>query len=79
VPASPNEWAARRSQFFSKSARLPCRRLQVIATTFRAAAIEQLKLWGARLKVEVIASAYGSDAASVAHDAVTAAIARQTD
>jgi fused signal recognition particle receptor len=47
--------------------------------TFRAAAIEQLKLWGARLKVEVIASAYGSDAASVAHDAVSAALARQTD
>ena len=47
--------------------------------TFRAAAIEQLKLWGARLKVEVIASAYGSDAASVAHDAVTAALARKVD
>ena len=47
--------------------------------TFRAAAIEQLKLWGARLKVEVIASAYGSDAASVAHDAVTAALARKAD
>ena len=47
--------------------------------TFRAAAIEQLKLWGARLKVEVIASAYGADAASVAHDAVTAALARKTD
>ena len=47
--------------------------------TFRAAAIEQLKLWGARLKVEVIASASGSDAASVAHDAVTAALARKTD
>jgi fused signal recognition particle receptor len=47
--------------------------------TFRAAAIEQLKLWGARLKVEVIASAYGADAASVAHDAVTAANARQAD
>ena len=47
--------------------------------TFRAAAIEQLKLWGARLKVEVIASGYGSDAASVAHDAVTAALARQAD
>ena len=47
--------------------------------TFRAAAIEQLKLWGARLKVEVIASAYGADAASVAHDAVTAALARQAD
>ena len=47
--------------------------------TFRAAAIEQLKLWGARLKVDVIASGYGADAASVAHDAVTAAQARQAD
>jgi fused signal recognition particle receptor len=47
--------------------------------TFRAAAIEQLKLWGTRLKVDVIASAYGADAASVAHDAVTAATARKTD
>jgi fused signal recognition particle receptor len=47
--------------------------------TFRAAAIEQLKLWGTRLKVEVIANAYGSDAASVAHDAVTAAQARKAD
>jgi len=44
--------------------------------TFRAAAIEQLKLWGTRLKVEVIAGAYGADPASVAHDAVTAAQAR---
>jgi len=44
--------------------------------TFRAAAIEQLKLWGTRLKIEVIAGAYGADAASVAHDAVTAAQAR---
>src|SRR5437899_1638166 len=47
--------------------------------TFRAAAIEQLKHWGARLKVEVIAGAYGADAASVAHDAVTAAQARKAD
>lgn len=45
--------------------------------TFRAAAIEQLKLWGQRLGVEVIAGAYGADAASVAHDAVAAAQARQ--
>ena len=43
------------------------------ADTFRAAAIEQLKLWGQRLKVEVVAGAYGADAASVAHDAVAAA------
>ena len=38
--------------------------------TFRAAAIEQIKLWGQRLKIEVVAGAYGADAASVAHDAV---------
>jgi len=44
--------------------------------TFRAAAIEQLKLWGERLKVEVVASSYGADAAAVAHDAITAAKAR---
>ena len=47
--------------------------------TFRAAAIEQLKLWGQRLKVEVVASAYGADPAAVAHDAVTAAQARKTN
>ncbi len=44
--------------------------------TFRAAAIEQLKLWGQRLQVEVIAGAYNADPAAVAHDAVTAAKAR---
>ncbi len=45
--------------------------------TFRAAAIEQIKLWGQRLKVEVIAGAYGADPAAVAHDAVAAAQARK--
>jgi fused signal recognition particle receptor len=47
--------------------------------TFRAAAIEQIKHWGHQLKVPVIAGAYGADAASVAHDAVAAAQARQAD
>lgn len=47
--------------------------------TFRAAAIEQIKLWGQKLKVDVIAGAYGADAASVAHDAVTAAQSRKAD
>ena len=47
--------------------------------TFRAAAIEQIKLWGQRLQVEVVAGTYGADAASVAHDAVTAAQARRVD
>ncbi len=44
--------------------------------TFRAAAIEQLKLWGTRLNAPVIAGAYNSDPASVAHDAVTSATSR---
>lgn len=47
--------------------------------TFRAAAIEQLKLWGERLDVPVIAGAYGADAASVGHDAVSAARSRKAD
>jgi fused signal recognition particle receptor len=37
--------------------------------TFRAAAIEQLKTWGGRLGVDVVAGQYGSDPGSVAHDA----------
>jgi fused signal recognition particle receptor len=47
--------------------------------TFRAAAVEQLKLWGARLRVPVIAGAPGADPASVAHDAVASALARRAD
>ena len=47
--------------------------------TFRAAAIEQIKLWGARLKVEVVAGAYNADPAAIAHDAITAALARKAD
>jgi fused signal recognition particle receptor len=47
--------------------------------TFRAAAIEQLKLWGQRLNVPVIAGAYGADPASIAHDGVSAALARKAD
>ena len=41
--------------------------------TFRAAAIEQLKIWGERTKSPVIAGAQGSDSASLAFNAVTAA------
>ena len=47
--------------------------------TFRAAAIEQIKLWGQRLKVEVVAGAYNADPAAIAHDAITAALARKAD
>ena len=41
--------------------------------TFRAAAIEQLKIWGDRTKSPVIAGAQGSDSASLAFNALTAA------
>lgn len=44
--------------------------------TFRAAAVEQLKLWGERLQVPVIAGGPAADPASVAHDAIAAAQAR---
>ncbi len=47
--------------------------------TFRAAAIEQIKIWGQRLKIEVIAGEYGADPAAVAHDAVAAAQARKAN
>ncbi|MGH6783939.1 MAG: signal recognition particle-docking protein FtsY [Sphingomicrobium sp.] len=41
--------------------------------TFRAAAIDQLKIWGERTGADVIARAQGSDAASLAFEALTAA------
>ena len=47
--------------------------------TFRAAAVEQLKLWGGRLNVPVIAGAPNADPAAVAHDAITAAQAKGVD
>ena len=47
--------------------------------TFRAAAIDQLKVWGSRTGIPVIAQAPGSDSASVLFDALTAAKARDID
>jgi len=49
------------------------------ADTFRAAAVDQLKVWGARNNVPVIAQETGADAAAVAHDALHAAQARGMD
>ena len=49
------------------------------ADTFRAAAIEQLKTWGERLQLPVIAQHSGADAAAVCHDARAAATARGVD
>jgi fused signal recognition particle receptor len=47
--------------------------------TFRAAAVEQLKVWGERNDVPVIAQHTGADSASVVYDAVAAAKARKVD
>jgi fused signal recognition particle receptor len=49
------------------------------ADTFRAAAVEQLKTWGERNGVPVIAQGQGADAAAVAHDAMQAAAARAAE
>ena len=47
--------------------------------TFRAAAVEQLQIWGQRLNVPVIAGQPNADPGAVVHDAVTAARNRGTD
>ncbi len=47
--------------------------------TFRAAAIDQLKIWGQRTGARVIASTQGADAASLAFEALSAAKADAAD
>jgi fused signal recognition particle receptor len=49
------------------------------ADTFRAAAIEQLKVWADRLQVEVIAGEYNADPASLCYDAYSAANKRNIE
>ena len=53
--------------------------LLAAADTFRAGAIEQLKVWGDRLNIPVIAQQAGSDPGAVAFDAMSAARARGSD
>jgi fused signal recognition particle receptor len=47
--------------------------------TFRAAAAEQLEIWGERAGVEVVRHAEGADPGAVAFDAAKAAVARKAD
>lgn len=49
------------------------------ADTFRAAAIEQLEEWGRRADVPVVKQQLGSDAAAVAYDTMSSAIANDVD
>ena len=49
------------------------------ADTFRAAAIEQLQIWGERLNIPVIAGQQDGDPGAVAYDTVQAGVARNSD
>ncbi len=49
------------------------------ADTFRAAAVEQLKLWAERAEVRIVAQPMGSDPASVAFDTLQSAVANKDD
>ena len=49
------------------------------ADTFRAAAVEQLDIWGERVGVPVIKQKMGSDPASVAYDTISSAKANNAD
>lgn len=49
------------------------------ADTFRAAAVDQLKIWAERAQVPIISQGMGADPASVAFDTLSAALARNID
>ncbi|EKE01181.1 MAG: hypothetical protein ACD_21C00198G0002 [uncultured bacterium] len=56
-----------------------CKVMLAAGDTFRAAAIEQLKVWGERNEITVIAQQQGSDSAAVLYDALQAAKSRDID
>ncbi|MBZ0243121.1 MAG: signal recognition particle-docking protein FtsY, partial [Bacteroidales bacterium] len=49
------------------------------ADTFRAAAVDQLKIWGERVDVPVISQGMDADPASVAYDTVASAVSQHAD
>ena len=49
------------------------------ADTFRAAAVEQLMIWGERVGVPVVKQKMGADPASVAYDTLSSAVANNAD
>ena len=53
--------------------------LMAAGDTYRAAAIEQLKIWGQRSNTEVIAQHSGADSASVIYDAYQSTLSKKTD
>jgi fused signal recognition particle receptor len=67
---------AKIAQRIAQTGRRP---LMVAGDTFRAAAIEQLQVWGDRIGVEVVRQRHGADPAAVAFDGIVAARARKVD
>ncbi len=63
------------NQFASKGKKV----LLVAADTYRAAAIDQLQVWGERLNIPVIAGQMGGDPGAVAYDAIQSAENRKSD
>ena len=53
--------------------------LLVAADTYRAAAVDQLQVWGDRLNIPVISGAPNGDPGAVAYDGIQAALARNAD
>jgi len=62
-----------------REARAGRRVLLAAADTFRAAAIDQLRIWAERAGVELVAHAPGADPGAVVYDALDAAVARGAD
>lgn len=56
-----------------------CSVLLGAADTFRAAAVEQLRVWGDRLDIQVVAHQSGGDPAAVVYDSCAAGAAREMD
>ncbi len=91
VPDAPRPWvvlvvgvngAGKTTTIGKLAHRLRDQKLKVLLAagdTFRAAAVEQLKIWGTRNDVPVIAQGTGADPAAVIFDALTAARSRGID
>ncbi len=62
---------------FFKSTYKDCEVLLSAADTFRAAAVDQLKLWGERLQVKVIHQAAGADPGAVVFDSIDSALVKK--
>jgi len=68
--------AAKLARAFSNNDKTP---ILVAADTYRAAAIDQLKIWADRANVPLVAGQPGGDPGAVAYDGINAAIARKKD